>query len=80
MFISYRAILVAVCTVGVFLVGWRLILLLGLMYIAGLGVESPFPKRLAIPYPRLALYCFVLGSPILFVGLLIALVWLVRLK
>jgi hypothetical protein len=80
MFISYRAILMALCALAVVLVGWRLILPLGLMYIGGLGVESPIPKRVVIAYPRLAAYLFVLGGPILFIGLLIVLVWLARAK
>ena len=80
MFISYRIILVAICTVAVLLVGWRFILPLGLMYIGGLGVQSPLPRRLVIAFPRLAVYLFVLGGPIIFLALLIALVWLVRLK
>jgi hypothetical protein len=70
----------ALCAVAAVLVGWRLILPLGVMYIGGLGVESPIPKRVVIAYPRLAAYLFVLGGPILFIGLLIVLVWLARAK
>ena len=78
MLISAKAILAAICTVAALLVGWRLILPLGLMYIGGFGVELPLPRRLATAYPRLALYFFVLGGPILLIGLLAALVWLLR--
>ena len=70
----------ALCSVAAVLVGWRLILPLGVMYIRGVGVELPLPKGLATAYPRLAIFVFMFGGPILFVGLLVALVWLLRLK
>jgi hypothetical protein len=78
MFVSFRTMLVAVCAVALVLVAWRLILPLALMYIGGLGVKSPFPKRLVMDYPRLAVYLFALGGPMLFLALLIILIWLLR--
>jgi hypothetical protein len=50
-----------------------------MMYIGGLGVFSPIPKRLAVAYPKLAVYLFVLGGPMLFLALLVTLIWLVTL-
>jgi hypothetical protein len=49
-----------------------------MMYIGGLGVFSPIPKRLAVAYPKLAVYLLVLGGPMLFLALLVTLIWLLR--
>jgi hypothetical protein len=70
--------LVAVCTAALVFVAWNFILPIALMYIGGLGVESPLPKRLVIAYPNLAIYLFVLGGPMLFLALLVTLIWLLR--
>jgi hypothetical protein len=40
-------------------------------HIGGLGVESPLPKRLVRAYPKLAVYLFILGGPVLFLALLV---------
>jgi hypothetical protein len=69
---------VAVCAVALIFVGWRFVLPIALMYIGGMGVESPLPKRLVITYPKLAVYLFVLGGPTLFLALLVTLIWLLR--
>lgn len=68
------------CAVALVFVAWRFILPLALMYIGGLGVESPLPKRLVMAYPKLAAYLFVLGGPTLFLALLVTLIWLLRLR
>ena len=70
--------LVAVFVFALVFVGWRFILPLGMMYIGGLGVESPLPKRIVIAYPKLSVYLFVLGGPIMFLALLVTLTWLLR--
>jgi hypothetical protein len=77
-YVSFKAMLVAVCVVALVFVGWRFILPLASMYIGGLGVESPLPKRLVMAYPKLAVYLFVLGGPMLFLALLVTLIWLLR--
>jgi hypothetical protein len=71
-------IFVAVCAVALVFVAWRFILPIALMYIGGLGVGSPLPKRLVMAYPKLAVYLFVLGGPMLFLALLVTLIWLIR--
>jgi len=78
MFVSFKAMLVAVCAVALVFVAWAFIRPLALMYIGGLGVESPLPKRLVMAYPKLAVYLFVLGGPMLFLALLVTLIWLLR--
>ena len=80
MFVSIKTMLVAVCAVALIFVAWRFILQLGLMHIGGWGVESPLPKRLVRAYPKLAVYLFVLGGPVLFLALLVTLIWLLRLR
>jgi hypothetical protein len=70
--------LVAVCAVALVFVAWRFILPIAVMYIGGLGVESPLPKRFVMAYPKLAIYLFVLGGPMLFLALLVTLIWLLR--
>jgi hypothetical protein len=77
-FISFKTIRVAICAVALVFVAWRFILPLAMMYIGGLGVLSPIPKRLAVAYPKLAVYLFVMGGPMLFVALLVTLIWLLR--
>jgi hypothetical protein len=69
---------VVVCAVALVFVAWRFILPLALMYIGGLGVLSPIPKRLAKACPKLAVYLFVLGGPMFFLALLVTLIWLLR--
>jgi hypothetical protein len=70
--------LVAVCIFALVFVGWRFILPLGMMYLGGLGVESPLPKRIVMAYPKLSVYLFVLGGPMVFLALLVTLIWLLR--
>lgn len=71
--------LVAVCALALVFVAWRFLLPLALMHIGGFGVESPLPKRLVKTYPKLAVYLFILGGPVLFLALLVTLIWLLRL-
>jgi hypothetical protein len=77
---SLRAVLIVVCAVALAFVAWRFVVPLVWMHVGGVGVEIPVPKRLATAYPRLALYLFVLGGPLLFIALGVALVWLLRLR
>ena len=59
---------------------WRIIIPLAAQYMAEVGVEVPLPKRLVMPYPKLAIYLFILGGPLLFLALAIAFIWLLRLR
>ena len=77
---SLRAVLMVVCAVALAFVAWRFILPLVWMHVGGVGVEIPLPKPLARAYPKLALYLFVLGGPLLFIALVIAFIWLLRLR
>jgi hypothetical protein len=77
---SLRAVLMVVCGVALAFVAWRFILPLVWMHVGGVGVEIPLPKRLATEYPKLAIYLFVLGGPLLFIALVIAFIWLLRLR
>jgi len=69
-----------VCAVALVLVAWRFILPLAVHFAAGVGVEIPLPKRFVMAYPKLAIFLFVLGGPLLFLALVIALIWLLRLR
>lgn len=80
MLVSFKAPLVVVCVVALVFVVWRLILPLGLLYIGGLEVELPLPKRLVMAYPRLAISLFVFVGPLLFLALAITIIWLLRLS
>ncbi|MBV9248044.1 MAG: hypothetical protein JO227_02195 [Acetobacteraceae bacterium] len=79
MFISLqalRAVLMFACGIALAFVAWRLILPMVAMCIAGVGVVANTVSQ-AI-YPRLAVYGFVLGGPLLCLVLVIAFVWLLR--
>jgi hypothetical protein len=76
---ALRAVLLVVCAVALAFVAWRFILPLADHYMAGVGVEVPLPKRLVMAYPKLAIYLFILGGPLLFLALAIAFIWLLRL-
>jgi hypothetical protein len=80
MFISFKAVLIVVCAVALLFVAWRFILPLVAMHMAGVGVAIPLPQRFARAYPKLATYLFVVGGPILFLALVVALIWLVRVR
>jgi hypothetical protein len=63
---AYRFVLAGI---GILLAVWlalKYVLPLVIMYSTGVGVEVPFPKRLARKYPRLAIMWFVIGAPTLF--------------
>lgn len=72
--------LIALCAVALVFVALKLILPLVWMYIGGVGVEFPLPKRLVTAYPKLATYLFVLGGPLLFGTLVPTGIWLLRLR
>ena len=80
MFISLRFALMVVCAVALAFVAWRFILPLVAMHMAGVGVAVPLPKRFVRAYPKLATYLFVVGGPMLFLGLVMAFIWLVRMR
>jgi hypothetical protein len=83
MFINLQALkaaLTVVCAVALAFVAWRFIFPLAAQYLAGVGVEIPLPKRFVMAYPRLAIYLFILGGPLLFLALGIAFIWLLRLR
>ena len=69
-----------VCAVALVLVAWRFILPLAAQFVVGVGVEIPLPKRFVMAYPKLAICLFVLGGPLLFFALVMALIWLLRLR
>lgn len=77
---ALRAALMFVCAVALVFVAWRFILPLAAQHMAGVGVEIPLRKRLVIAYPKLAVYLFVFGGPLLFIALAIAFIWLLRLR
>ena len=58
-----------ICAVVPMFVVWRFILPLGALYLAGVGVEIPFSKRFVMAHPKLAIYLFVVGGPLLFLAL-----------
>ena len=62
---ALRAVLMVVCAVALAFVAWRFILPLSVLYIAGVGVEVPLPKRLVMAYPKLAicLWRYIAFSP-----------------
>jgi hypothetical protein len=74
-----KAILMFVCAIALAFVAWRFILPLVWLHVGGVGVQLPLPKGFARAYPKLALYLFVLGGPLLFIALVIVFIWLLRL-
>jgi hypothetical protein len=74
-----KVALLGFCAVALVVVTLKLIFPLLLLYIGGLGVENPLPKRLTMEYPRLAIYLFVVGGPLLFIALVVICIWLMRL-
>jgi hypothetical protein len=79
MFVAVKVALLVLCAVALVFVTLKLILPLVWMHVGGVGVEIPLPKRLARAYPKLALYLFVLGGPLLFIALVASGIWLLRL-
>jgi hypothetical protein len=77
--VAVKAVLVLLCAVALGLVALKFILPLGALYISGGGVETPLPKWLVLAHPKLAIYLFNLGGPLLFIALLATEVWLLRL-
>ena len=77
-FVSFKAVLLVVCAVALAFVVWRFILPLVAMHLAGVGVGIPLPKRLVRAYPKLAVYLFVVGGPLLFLAVVITFIWLLR--
>ena len=75
-----KVVLVGLCAVALVFVAWKLILPLALMYIGGVGVELPLPRRLFMAFPKLAIYLFVFGGPLLFLTLVITFIWLLRFR
>ena len=75
-----RNALTILCGVAVVFVGWRFVLPVVMVYLAGVGVFLPFPMRFANAFPRLTAYLFVFGGPALFIGLLLTFFWLLRFR
>jgi hypothetical protein len=75
-----KSALVIVCLVALAYIGWRFILPLAALYLGGVGVAVPLPRRFVVAHPRLAVYLFVFGAPIVFIALAVALIWLLRLR
>lgn len=77
--IALKLALLGFCAVALIVVAVKFIVPLLLLYCGGVGVFSPIPKRLTVAYPRLAIYLFVFGGPGLFIALIAAGIWLLRL-
>lgn len=78
--IAVKVVLLAVCVVALVFVALKLVLPLILLYVGGVGILSPLPRRLTSAYPKLAIYLFVFGGPLLFVCLVATFIWLLRLR
>jgi len=76
----FKAVLLVVCAAALAFVGWRFILPLVAMHLAGVGVAIPLPKRFVRAFPKLAIYLFVVGGPLIFVAVAITFIWLLRLR
>jgi hypothetical protein len=71
MSITYRLVLAGI---GIVLAVWlalKYVLPLALMYWRGVGIEVPFPRRLAREHPRLVILWSVVGAPLLFLAALV---------
>ena len=79
MFVAVKVVLLVLCAVALVFVTLKFIVPLVWMHVRGVGVEIPLPKRLARAYPKLAIYLFVLGGPLLFIALVGSGIWLLRL-
>jgi len=75
-----KVALVALCAGALVFVALKFIVPLVAMYTAGVGVAIPLPRRFATAYPKLAVYLFVLGAPLLFAALVATGIWLLRLR
>jgi hypothetical protein len=75
-----RAVLMVLCAVALAFVTWRFILPLIAMHVAGVGVAIPLPKGFVQAYPKLAVWIFVVGGPLLFFAMVVAIIWLLRLR
>ena len=75
-----KVALVALCSIALILVTLRFIVPLVAMYMAGVGVAVPLPERFVTAYPKLAIYLFVFGGPLLFAVLVAIGIWLLRLR
>lgn len=80
MSVPIKVVLVILNAVALVFVALKLVLPLAWMHIGEVGVEFPLPKRLVTAYPRLAIYLFVLGGPLIFVALIASGIWLLRLR
>jgi hypothetical protein len=75
---ALKMLLILICVAALVFVGWRFILPLAAQYLAGVGVAIPLPKRFSMAHPKLTIYVFIVGAPLLFLVLSIALMSLVR--
>ena len=79
MLVALKVVLLGLCAVALVFVALKFILPLIWLHFGGVGVEVPLPRRFAMGHPRLALYLFVLGGPLLFIALVATGIWLLRL-
>ena len=75
---SVRIVLAVVFAAALIIVAVKLILPLIVLYTGGVGVDVPAPTRFAKTFPRLTIWLFVIGSPLLFLLLLATEVWLLK--
>lgn len=80
MSVAVKVVLVVFCAVALVLVALKLILPLVAVYLAGVGVKIRLPRRLVSAYPKLSVYLFILGGPLLFIALVATGIWLLRLR
>jgi hypothetical protein len=80
MTIAVKIALLGLWAVALVVVMLKLIVPLLFLYVGGMGVANPLPKRLAMAHPRLAIYMFVLGGPLLFAILVATGIWLLCLR
>jgi hypothetical protein len=78
--VAVKAALLGLCGLALVVVTLKLIIPLLFLYVGGVGVENPLPKRLAMAYPRLAIYLFVLGGPLLCAILAATGIWSLRMR
>jgi hypothetical protein len=75
---SLKIVLLLACIVALVYVTFKLILPLIALYTGGLGIEIPIPVWFGRAFPRLTIYAFVIGGPLLFAALVATLIWLAR--
>ena len=75
-----KIVLLVACVIAFVYVTFKLILPLIALYTSGLGIEIPIPVWFGRAFPRLTIYAFVIGGPLLFAALVVTIIWLARLQ